>query len=87
MKQFIVEVETKQTVELRRVDFQFPESDGPEQTLKSIARCRVETDLLRTPELGKCRILTVYNAGPAEPGQNAKEQTEHAKNHNSRANV
>jgi hypothetical protein len=28
---YIVEVETKQTVEIRRVDFDFPESAGPEQ--------------------------------------------------------
>lgn len=33
------------------IDFDPPESAGPTRTLESIARCRVETQLLRDPDI------------------------------------
>jgi hypothetical protein len=35
------------------IEFTAPETGGPEQTLRSIAICRVETDLLQRPEFKK----------------------------------
>lgn len=58
------------------IDFFAPETGGPEQTLKAIAVCRVETEMFAAPEFkstGKnWKVISVIEvdeiSGPAEPG-------------------
>lgn len=68
MKIFIVEVlknrGLQESIDICRVEFEKPESDGPITTLKSIAKCRIETEYLRMPEkVGRFQILSVYDSG------------------------
>lgn len=65
--EIIIRKDKTERAEIRPVLFESPECDGPEETLKSIARCRIETDLLRSADgllPGKnYQILAVYDTG------------------------